>query len=362
MTDTHTRPGVHPGAWWLWASGVAVAATATTNVLLLALLGAVVLLTVTVHRPEGARGFGVYLAVAGAVVVVRVLAHVVLATPGVHVLVDLPAFDVGPLTLLGPVTREALLAGTAGGLQLAVLILAVGAAHTIADAAGLLRHAPAALGPIATAAVIAVSTFPSLVRSVLDTRDALRLRGVTLTGRGARDRHLLERVVVPVLAGAVERSFAIATGMEARGFGATHAVTRGAAPLTVGAVGAAGAALLAVLDPAWPRWSAPALALFAGVLTWLALRGGAEGRRTTLYRPPRWTPVSLGLVACGAVGAALVATASVAVRVPVPDAWLALSGGLLVGVVVAAVPAFVGLVLPEGGAAPRTVATAGVAR
>ena len=86
-------------------------------------------------------------------------------------------------------------------------------------------------------------------------------------GRGARDRRLLERVVVPVLLGAVERSFAIATGMEARGFGATHAVTRGAAPLTVGAVGAAGAALLAVLDPAWPRWSAPALALLAGVLT-----------------------------------------------------------------------------------------------
>lgn len=353
MTSVHVRH-VHPGAWWLWAAGVAVAATATTNVLLLALLGAVVLLTVAVHRPEGARGFGVYLAVAGAVVVVRVLAHVVLATPGVQVLVDLPAFDVGPLTLLGPVTREALLAGTAGGLQLAVLILAVGAAHTIADAAGLLRHAPVALGPIATAAVIAVSTFPSLVRSVLDTRDALRLRGVTLTGRGARDRRLLERVVVPVLSGAVERSFAIATGMEARGFGATHAVTRGAAPLTVGAVGAAGAALLAVLDPAWPRWSAPALALLAGVLTWLALRGDAAGgRRTTLYRPPRWTPVSLGLVACGAVGAALVATASVAVRVPTPDAWLALSGGLLVAVVVAAVPAFVGLVRPEGGTAAR---------
>ena len=208
-----------------------------------------------------------------------------------------------------------------------------------------------------TAAVIAVSTFPSLVRSVLDTRDALRLRGVTLTGRGARDRRLLERVVVPVLSGAVERSFAIATGMEARGFGATHAVTRGAAPLTVGAVGAAGAALLAVLDPAWPRWSAPALALLAGVLTWLALRGGAEGRRTTLYRPPRWTPVSLGLVACGAVGAALVATASVGVRVPTPDAWLALSGGLLVAVVVAAVPAFVGLVLAEGGTAARPTRT-----
>ena len=41
----------------MWAAGVAVAATATTNVLLLALLGAVVLLTVSVHQPEGARGF-----------------------------------------------------------------------------------------------------------------------------------------------------------------------------------------------------------------------------------------------------------------------------------------------------------------
>ena len=341
------RPGaVHPAAWWLWAGGVAAAATLTTNVLLLALLGAVVLLTVTVHRPEGARGFGVYAAVAGVILAVRVLAHVLLATPGTHVLLDLPTFDVGPLTFLGPVTRESLLAGFSGGLQLAVLVLAVGAAHTIADAGLLLRHVPAALGPLATAAVIAVSAFPALVRSVLETREALRLRGATLTGRGARDRRTLERVVVPVLEGALERAFATATGMEARGFGSQAQVRRGTVPLMLVSLTATGLAMLALLDDGWPSWAAPVLALGAALLTWLAL-GGAHGRRTTLHRPPRWTWVGAGVVACGVGAAVIVGVLSAAVRVPSGESWLALSGGALGAVVLAALPAGVGAVVAE---------------
>jgi len=341
------RPGaVHPAAWWLWAGGVAAAATLTTNVLLLALLGAVVVLTVSVHRPAGARGFGLYAAVAGVVLAVRVLAHVLLATPGTHVLLDLPALDVGPLTLLGPVTRESLLAGVSGGLQLAVLVLAVGAAHTVADAALLLRHVPAALGPLATAAVIAVSAFPALVRSVLATRDALRLRGATLTGRGVREGRTLERVVVPVLEGAVERAFATATGMEARGFGARPSLRRGAVPGMLGSLAAAGLALLALLDDAWPGWAAPASALAAALLTWWAL-GGPRGRTTTLHRPPRWRPAGLGVVACGVVPAVLVGLLPAGVRVPAGESWLALAGAALVAVVVAALPAVVGAAAAE---------------
>lgn len=341
------RPGaVHPAAWWLWAGGVAVAATLTTNVLLLALLGAVVLLTVSVMRPEGSRGFGVYVAVAVVILAVRVLAHVLLATPGALVLVTLPSFDVGPLTLLGPVTRESLLAGFSGGLQLAVLVLAVGAAHTIADAGLLLRHVPAALGPLATAAVIAVAAFPALVRSVLETRDALRLRGASLTGRGARDRRTLERVVVPVLEGALERAFATATGMEARGFGARAHTRRGAVPLMIAALAAAGLALLALLDRAWPAWSAPALGVGAGLLTWFAL-GGAGGRRTTLHRPPRWTRAGLAVVVCGAGAAVLVGTTPAQVRVPAAEAWLVLSGTMLAATLVAVMPALVAFVVAE---------------
>lgn len=341
------RPGaVHPAAWWLWAGGVAAAATLTTNLLLLALLGAVVLLTVTVHRPEGARGFGVYAVVAGVILAVRVLAHVLLATPGTHVLLDLPAFDLGPLTFLGPVTRESLLAGFTGGLQLAVLVLAVGAAHTIADAGLLLRHVPAALGPLATAAVIAVSAFPALVRSAIETREALRLRGATLTGRGARDRRTLERVVVPVLEGSVERAFATATGMEARGFGSQTQARRGTVPLMLASLTAAGLAMLALLDDAWPGWAAPVLALAAGLLTWIAL-GGARGRRTTLHRPPRWTWVGAGVVVSGLGAAVLVGALPAAVRGPAGESWLALSGGALEAVVLTALPAVVGAVAAE---------------
>ncbi len=51
------------------------------------------------------------------------------------------------------------------------------AAHTLADALGLLRHAPSALAGITTALVVAVSVLPTLGRSVLDVRQAARLRG-----------------------------------------------------------------------------------------------------------------------------------------------------------------------------------------
>ncbi|MGP7961094.1 energy-coupling factor transporter transmembrane component T [Sanguibacter sp. A247] len=356
-----TAPRVHPAAWWCWAGALAAAATSTTNVLLLALLAGVVVLTVTVHGPDGARGFGVYAAVAGLIFAVRVSAHILLATPGAHVLVDLPALDLGPFTLLGPLTRESLLAGVSGGLQLAVLVLAVGAAHTIADAGLLLRHVPAALGPVAIAAVIAVAAFPALVRSVLDTREALRLRGVSLTGRPARDRRSLERVVVPVLEGAIERAFATAMGMEARGFGSRATVRRGAPVLMLGSLAASALALLALLDGAWPAWSAPVLAVVAGMLTWIAL-GGGRGRLTTVHRPPRWTPLSLGVVGCGIVAAVGVVLAPAAVRGPAADAWLALSAAALGAALVAVLPALVPPATPGRRRAQSALTPAGDVR
>ncbi len=49
-----TVPGrrLHPGAWWLWALGLATAASRTTNPLLLLLIIAVASLVVAVHRSD----------------------------------------------------------------------------------------------------------------------------------------------------------------------------------------------------------------------------------------------------------------------------------------------------------------------
>ncbi|HTZ45939.1 MAG TPA: hypothetical protein VMB79_18910, partial [Jatrophihabitans sp.] len=86
---------LHPVAWWLWAAGLAVAVSRTSNPVLLALALAVLGYVVTARRTEApwARGFRYYLWFALSVVAIRVLFRSVFATPAGpldHVLVRLP--------------------------------------------------------------------------------------------------------------------------------------------------------------------------------------------------------------------------------------------------------------------------------
>ena len=55
MTQRLPRP-LHPGAWWLWALGLATAASRTTNPLLLGLILAVVAYVVVCRRDGCAVG------------------------------------------------------------------------------------------------------------------------------------------------------------------------------------------------------------------------------------------------------------------------------------------------------------------
>ncbi|MFZ4511286.1 MAG: hypothetical protein ACOYNJ_10045, partial [Candidatus Nanopelagicales bacterium] len=54
---------LHPGAWWLWAAGLAVAASRTTNPILLLLIVAVAAYVVSARRSPSpwARSFSVFL-------------------------------------------------------------------------------------------------------------------------------------------------------------------------------------------------------------------------------------------------------------------------------------------------------------
>lgn len=343
------RPApVHPVAWWAWGLGVAAAGTTTTHpVVLLVCTGAVLAVVASCADPARRRSvFRTYLWVACWTVVVRLAFRVVLpAGPGTGVL-TLPELSVGPVVVFGTVTREALLGGLAGGLQLAVVILAVGAAHTLADALGLLRHAPSSLAGITTALVVSVSVLPALGRSVVDVRQAARLRG---------KRPGLRRTVVPVLEGTMDRSSALAAAMEARGYGATPlepAVEPSGPPRPparrlrqpvslLGAVAAVALATYALFDASWPGWSAPALAALAVLLCVVALRTGTTLRRT-VYRPERWT-VRSALVAASGVGALVLLLAAVGPGVthPAPVLLPALSAAGLVAALLAALPVVV---------------------
>lgn len=348
---------VHPAAWWVWGLGVAAAATTTTHLVVLVIFVAAVLTVVASCADPARRGsvFRTYLWVAGWTVAVRLVFRVALPAGAGTGVLRLPEVSVGPVVLFGTVTREALLGGLTGGLQLAVVILAVGAAHTLADALGLLRHAPSALAGITTALVVAVSVLPTLGRSVLDVRQAARLRG---------KRPGLRRTVVPVLEGTMDRSSALAAAMESRGYGAMPvpppassssasvlrrtsvrpSVRRLVQPISLlGAVGVVALATYALFDASWPGWAAPALACLAVLLCVVALRTGTTVRRT-VYRAERWT-VRAALVAASGVVALGLLVVAVGPRVAHPGPVL-LPALSVVGLAAALLTALPVLVAP----------------
>ncbi|WP_185995024.1 energy-coupling factor transporter transmembrane component T [Nocardioides campestrisoli] len=323
---------LHPVAWWVWALGLAAAASATTNPWLLALLAAVSWVVVQACRGDGtwARAYRLYLWLAGITVAVRVLFRVLLGGGvGGTVLLDLPQVQLPEWTtgirLLGPVTREAVLAGLYDGMQLACILLAFGAANALANPKRLLKSLPPALYEIGTALVVAVTVLPQLADSARRVKHAQELRGSgTTSPRGRRRRiHGLRRVLVPVLEDAFERSMALAAGMDARGYGRTGPSTPGERRLTGGlmllALMGSCVGVYGFLDTTAPRWLGwPMLVLGAGcAILALSTAGRRVGR--SRYRPDTWQAEEILVAVSGlAVGAGLwwVAQTSLAIAHP----------------------------------------------
>lgn len=301
--------GLHPVAWWVWALGLATAATRTTNPLLLLVLVAVVGYVVTARRGDApwARAFRFYLLLGLAVVVLRVVFRVLFGLDDEgHVLLTLPTADLpdwaAGVALGGPVTAEEVLAASYDGLRLAVLIVCVGAANTLADPKRALRALPAALYEVATVVVVALTVAPQLVESVLRVRRARRLRGAP--GRGLRG---LRAIAVPVLEDALTRSLRLAAAMDSRGYGRSGHLPRRerrttSALVLAGLLGLC-LGLYGLLDGTAPR-ALGVGGLTVGLLLSLAgLRVGGRRVRTTTYRPDPWAWPEWAVAGCGVVTA-----------------------------------------------------------
>ncbi|KUM90996.1 MULTISPECIES: energy-coupling factor transporter transmembrane component T [Streptomyces] len=312
------RPApLHPGAWWLWSLSLGIAATRTTNPLLLALLVVVSAYVVaTCRRPTPwSHSYSAFLRLALAVLLVRLLFTVVLGSPipGTHVLVTLPELPLPDwsqgIRLGGRLTAEALVFALYDGLKLATLLICVGAANALANPHRLLKSLPGALYELGVAVVVALTFAPHLIADVQRLRAARRLRGRPDTGvRG------LLQVGLPVLEGALERSVALAAAMDARGYGRTAEVPPGVrrttTALTLGGLLGVCAGTYGLLTAEGGTYGVPVL--LAGLAAALAgLRLG--GRRTprTRYRPDRWNARSLLVAGSGAAVAAAMFLASV---------------------------------------------------
>ncbi|WP_406405499.1 energy-coupling factor transporter transmembrane component T [Streptomyces sp. NBC_00879] len=308
---------LHAGAWWLWALGLAVAASRTTNPLLLGLIVGVAGYVVAARRTDApwARSYGAFVKLGLVVIAIRVLFSVVLGSPipGTHTLLTLPEVPLPDwakgIRVGGRVSAEQLVFALYDGAKLATLLICVGAANALANPARLLKSLPGALYEAGVAVVVAMTFAPNMVADVVRLRTARRLRGRPTGGIKA-----LVQIGLPVLEGALERSVAVAASMDARGYGRTAqvppAVRHTTTALTLGGLLGVCVGSYGLLDPTSLAYGVPllvtGLAAAAGGL-WL---GGRRSVRTR-YRPDRWGPRAWLVAGSGAAVATLMIRASV---------------------------------------------------
>lgn len=342
---------LHPGAWWLWALGLATAASRTTNPWLLLLVLAVAGHVVTARRSDApwTRSFAVFLKLGVVVIGIRVVAQTLFgaAVPGT-VLVDLPqvalpAWAAG-VTLGGPITDAALAAALVDGLRLATVLACIGAANALANPKRLLASVPAALYEVGVAVVVALSFAPSMVTAVQRIRAARRLRG-----RPDRGMRSIVSVAMPVLEDALERSLALAAAMDSRGYGRRASVPARSRRLTttLTLTGLAGVliGLYGLLDGTGPAaLGLPAL-LLGILLAAAALRTAGAGVTRTRYRPDPWAgPEWLATVTGITAALGTIVTSLVAPTTLEPAAWpllvVPLPPAATVGILLASLPAW----------------------
>ncbi|GAB2600036.1 CbiQ family ECF transporter T component [Streptomyces capparidis] len=307
-----SRPNaLHAGAWWLWALGLATAASRTTNPLLLLLIAAVAGYVVAARATDApwARSYAAYLRLGLVVMAIRLVFATLLGSPvpGTTTLFTLPEAPLPHwaqgVRLGGRVTAEGVLFALYEGMKLAVLLVCVGAANALANPARLLKSLPGALYEAGVAVVVATTFAPHLVADARRLRAARRLRG-----RADRGLRSVLEVALPVVESALERSVALAAAMDARGYGRTAQVPRAVrhttSALTLGGLLGVCLGTYALLADRGGPFGLPALALgTAAAGAGLAL-GGRRAVRTR-YRPDPWGGREW-LVACsGAAVAAL---------------------------------------------------------
>ena len=358
--DSATRPTaaarrrreLHPGAWWLWALGLAAGASFMLNPVLLAVVVAIACLVVAACRGDApwALSFRYYLYFGLVIVVMRVVFRILLgggSMPGDAVLLHLPEVPLPEVArgiqLLGDVTVTEVLVGLYDGMRLAALVICIGAANSLANPKRLLASAPPALYEVGAALVVALSVFPQLAESVRRVNRARKLRGDASRGTGA-----MHRIVIPVLEDALDRSMTLAAGMDARGYGRSGSATPrerfvtgllmllGLFGLAVGTYG--------YLDGTAPRVLTYPMLVAGLVFAVLALRSAGRRVQRTRYRPQRWLApeyLTAGSGIAVAVGLKLLSGHQVAVLYPDVPGWPPVSVLSLVVVAIGLLPVFV---------------------
>ena len=114
----------------------------------------------------------------------------------------------------GDLTWNALVYGVFSGLAILLMVLVWTLVAANLHWTDLMRHVPARLAPLAVAGSVAWSYLPRMQETLVDIRESQRSRG--WQANRVRD---LPAIVVPLLAGGLDRALVTAEVLETRGFG-----------------------------------------------------------------------------------------------------------------------------------------------
>lgn len=345
------RRWLHPGAWWVWAIGMATAASRTTNPVVLVTLLCVSALVVASRRPDApwSRSFLVFLKLGLLVIAIRVVFQVFLGAPmGTTVLFTMPSIGLpdwlAGLRIGGVVTLESVVFAVLDGLRLATMLACLGAAASLASPYRLLRAMPAALYQVGVAVVVALTFAPAMVTDVQRVRQARRLRG--RPDRGLRG---VTGAAMPVFHGALDRSVGLAAAMDSRGYGRTAGRSRTAVRVTGGLLltGIAGICmgLYGLLDSSWSSNTGLVVLGLGLVLGVVGMFQAGKSSTRTRYRPdpwswPEWLTATSGVVAAVATFAQGLMDPASLQSLITPLTWPTVPWLALVGILFAALPAF----------------------
>jgi len=349
---------LHPGSWWLWALGLATAASRTTNPLLLALIIAVAGVVVAARRPNApwARSYSSFLRLGLFIIAFRVLFGALFgASMGSTVLITLPSAALPAwaegVRLGGDVTLETLVLAAYEGLRLATMLACLGAANSLASPSRLLKSLPGALYEAGIAVVVTLTFAPQVVADVSRVQTARRLRG-----RPDRGVRAIAGAAMPVFEGGLERAITLAAAMDSRGYGRRDSsLTRtrhlGSAFVLSGLVGIC-IGIYGLLDADTPAWLGLPIAALGVALGGVGLHLAGRHVTRTRYRPdvwalPEWLVAISGLVPAAAL---IYASAQGLISLDpsvVPLVWPALPVVPTLAILVALAPAIIAPPLPR---------------
>lgn len=197
----------------------------------------------------------------------------------------------------GPITLEGMVSAALDGVSLMAVLAVFAAFSTGADYYALLRSVPSAMHGAGLVTSIAITFVPQTIQRWSEIREAQSLRG----HRVRRIPDLLP-LIIPLLAGGMERSVNLAEAMESRGFSRATARNRAIPPIVVqlglasglGLVLVGGTMFAFVPDMPLLGWLLILLGLASITATIWAM---SRGTKRTRYRRRVWrahdTPLAL---------------------------------------------------------------------